>query len=130
MRLLPICIILVLLSSCSKKDSTPEAPVSPPAPPTPTKFLETHTSINQKTSWYITNKLFDGTFFIVNDPAQVHNLYNNNGTIGFNYIQNVQSYFSNRQGFFMGDFNGDGKKDIFNNYWPAPFGTNLSLIHI
>ena len=130
MRLLPICIILVLLSSCSKKDSTPEAPVSPPAPPTPTKFLETHTSINQKTSWYITNKLFDGTFFIVNDPAQVHNLYNNNGTIGFNYIQNVQSYFSNRQGFFMGDFNGDGKKDIFNNYWPAPFGTNKSGYYI
>ena len=130
MRILPFYILLIMLSSCSKQESNPAAPAAPvaPVPPTtptiPVKYLETHTSINQKTSWYITNKLFDGTFFIVNDPAQVHNLYNNNGTIGFNYIQNVQSYFSNRQGFFMGDLNGDGKNDIFNNYWPAPHGTN------
>ena len=127
MRLLPVFILLILFSSCSKQENTPEPPVTPTTPitpPTPTKFLETHTPINQKTSWYITNKLFDGTFFIVNDPAQVHNLYDNNGTIGFKYIQNVQSYFSNRQGFFMGDLNGDGKNDIFNNYWPAPHGSN------
>lgn len=120
MRLLSI-LLLLILSSCSKKENSTADPVTPP---TPTKFVETQTSINQKTSWYITNKLFAGTFFIVNDPAQVHNLYDNNGTIGFNFIQNVQSYFSNRQGFFMGDLNGDGKNDIFNNYWPAPFGTN------
>lgn len=117
MKSLPFYLILVLLFSCSKQDNEVVTPVAP------TKFIENHTSTNQKTSWYITNKLFGGTFFIDKDPT-VHNLYDNNGTIGFNYIQNVQSYFSNRQGFFMGDLNGDGMNDIFNNYWAAPFGTN------
>ena len=73
--------------------------------------LETHTELNKKTSWFVNNSLFSGGFFI--DTSSVKNI-----------SKNSISYFSNRTCLYYGDINGDGKKDIINNYWVAPFGTN------
>lgn len=89
------------------------------------KFYEKHTSVNQKTGWYQTNKSFVGNFWI-DSSLTVKNLFvDNAGKILFgSYIPNIQGYFSNRQTLLYTDFNGDGKNDVLNVYWPGPFGTN------
>lgn len=112
---------LFILSSCSKDDSIVPQTIQPVPE---VKVTETYSKINQTTGWYQTNKLFAGTFFI--DTSSVRNLYvNGDGSYNLAAWQaNGSSHFSNRTNLFYGDFNGDGKNDLLNNYWAAPFGTN------
>ena len=124
------------LFACSKSvdsiitpptSSTPSTPVTttPPVVTPVTTYIESHTELNQKTGWYQTNKLFAGYFFI--DSTQNRNLYKNaDGSLKLASWQGTGAgYFSNRTCLYYGDINGDGKKDIINNYWATPFGANI-----
>lgn len=90
------------------------------------KYIEKHTTINQTTGWYQTNKSFAGNFWI-DSSLVVRNIFvDAAGAIQFgNYIPNLQSYFSNRNTLLYTDFNGDNKNEVFNNYWAAPFGKDI-----
>ena len=112
----------VLIFSCSKEEISPLVPTNTYT----TKFNETHTSINQTTGWYQTNKSFVSNFWI-DSSLVVRNLFvDGSGNYQFgNYIPNLQSYFSNRNTLLYTDLNGDGKNDVFNNYWASPFGTDI-----
>ena len=128
-RIALISLLTTILLSCQKPINN--IPKDDPKHEEPKKeYVEIHSSVNQKTGWYQTNKLFFDNFFIDTDPAKVNNLYLYNGTIGFTYIPDVQNFFSSRQGSFYGDLNGDGKADLFNNYWAAPFGTNKAGYYV
>ena len=105
-RIFIVLSCMSLLLGCEK-----DIPIRPIEPIVVKNTLETHTDLNKKTSWYITNTLFSGGFFI--DTSSIKNLN-----------RNSISYFSNRTCMYYGDLNGDGKKDILNNYWVAPFGSN------
>jgi hypothetical protein len=87
---------------------------------------EKHSILNQKTGWFQTNKKFVGNFWIDSSLA-VRNLFvSSNGQIQFgDYIPNLPSFFSNRPTMFYTDLNGDGRLDVFNNYWAAPFGKDI-----
>jgi len=87
---------------------------------------EKHSILNQKTGWFQTNKKFVGNFWIDSSLA-VRNLFvSTNGQIQFgDYIPNLSSFFSNRPTMFYTDLNGDGRLDVFNNYWAAPFGKDI-----
>ena len=90
------------------------------------QYLESYSKINQTTGWYNTNKLFGGRNFFIDSNTTYSSLWTKDNVLGFTYSATGASYFSNRQGLFYGDLNGDGKKDIFNNYWPNPFGANAN----
>ena len=87
---------------------------------------EKQSSLNQKTGWFQTNKKFVGNFWIDSSLA-VRNLFvSSNGQIQFgDYVPNLPSFFSNRPTMFYTDLNGDGRLDVFNNYWAAPFGKDI-----
>ncbi len=87
---------------------------------------EKQSSLNQKTGWFQTNKKFVGNFWIDSSSA-VRNLFvSSNGQIQFgDYIPNLPSFFSNRPTMFYTDLNGDGRLDVINNYWAAPFGKDI-----
>ena len=123
MKKLSLVALVLICFSCEKQgEENPKADDSK-NPTAESKYVEVHTPVNQKTGWYVTNKLFNGTFFI--DKSKVYNLFENNGKLEFaDYIPNAQGFFSNRTTVIMGDINSDGKNDILNNYWAAPFGTN------
>ena len=93
---------------------------------TKNQYLEEYSKINQSTGWYNTNKLFGGRNFFIDSNTTYSSLWTKDNVLGFIYSPSGPSYFSNRQGLFYGDLNGDGKKDIFNNYWPNPFGANAN----
>jgi len=108
--------VVILLASCSK-----DLPIEPTVIPQP---IEEYSSINKTTGWYVTNKLFGGRNFFIDSSQTYRSLYTNGSEVNFTYNSNNTNYFSNRQGLFYGDLNGDGKNDVFNNYWASPFGTN------
>ena len=87
---------------------------------------EKHSSLNQKTGWFQTNKKFVGNFWI-DSALAVRNLFvSSTGQIQFgDYIPNLSSFFSNRPTMSYADLNGDGRLDVFNNYWAAPFGKDI-----
>jgi hypothetical protein len=87
---------------------------------------EKHSILNQKTGWFQTNKKFVGNFWIDSSLA-VRNLFvSSSGQIQFgDYIPNLPSFFSNRPTMFYSDLNGDGRLDVINNYWAAPFGKDI-----
>ena len=90
------------------------------------KFYEKHTSINQKTGWYQTNKSFVGNFWIDSSLTTRNVFVDKAGKIQLgDYFPNMQGYFSNRQTLLYTDLNNDGKNDILNVYLPAPFPTNI-----
>jgi hypothetical protein len=87
---------------------------------------EKHSSLNQKTGWFQTNKKFVGNFWIDSSLAVRNIFVSSNGQIQFgDYIPNLPSFFSNRPTMFYTDLNGDGRLDVFNNYWAAPFGKDI-----
>jgi hypothetical protein len=123
MKKLSLAVLLLICFSCSKQDDENPKPDDSTNTKAESKYVEEHTAVNKKTGWYVTNKLFNGTFFI--DKSKVYNLFEYNGKLEFaDYIPNAQGFFSNRTTVIMGDLNSDGKNDILNNYWAAPFGTN------
>ena len=87
---------------------------------------EKQSSLNKKTGWFQTNKKFISNFWIDSSLA-VRNLFvSTNGQIQFgDYIPNLPSFFSNRPTMFYTDLNGDGRIDVINNYWAAPFGKDI-----
>jgi hypothetical protein len=87
---------------------------------------EKQSSLNQKTGWFQTNKKFVGNFWI-DSSLVVRNLFvSSSGQIQFgDYIPNLPSFFSNRPTMFYSDLNGDGRLDVINNYWAAPFGKDI-----
>lgn len=87
---------------------------------------EIQTSVNQKTGWYQTNKRFVGNFWI-DSSLQVRNLFvtNSNQILFGDYIPDLPSFFSNRPTMFYTDLNEDGRLDVINNYWAAPFGKDI-----
>jgi len=93
---------------------------------TKNQYLEEYSKINQTTGWYNTNKLFGGRNFFIDSNTTYSSLWTKDNILGYTYSSSGPTYFSNRQGLFYGDLNGDGKKDIFNNYWPTPFGANMN----
>lgn len=93
---------------------------------TKNQYLEEYSKINQTTGWFNTNKLFGGRNFFIDSNTTYSSLWTKDNILGYTYSSSGQTYFSNRQGLFYGDLNGDGKKDIFNNYWPTPFGANTN----
>ena len=90
------------------------------------QYLESYSKINQTTGWYNTNKLFGGRNFFIDSNTTYSALWTKDNVLGFTYSATGQKYSSNRSGLFYGDLNGDGKKDIFNNYWPDPFAANIN----
>ena len=87
---------------------------------------EKHSILNQKTGWFQTNKKFVGNFWIDSSLAVRNIFVSSNGQIQFgDYIPNLPSFFSNRPTMFYTDLNGDGRLDVFNNYWAAPFGKDI-----
>ncbi len=92
--------------------------------------LDSASEINKKTSWFITNKTFDGmldvkkTFFYgfmensekftpyVQSPVTIADYWNDNGTL------------------FYYDFNKDGKKDVWSWCFKSPLPTNKKGINV
>ncbi len=87
---------------------------------------EIQTPLNQKTGWYQTNKKFVGNFWI-DSSSQVRTLFekNTNQILFGDYIPDLPSFFSNRPTMFYTDLNDDGRLDVINNYWAAPFGKDV-----
>lgn len=90
--------LLLICFSCTKEDDGNPNQDDSKNSIANLKYVETHTAVNQKTGWYLTNKLFNGTFFI--DKSKVFNLFENNGKLEFaDYVPNAQGFFQTEQLF-------------------------------
>ena len=145
MKNLILVLGLFFIFSCSKTDSstvqapvnaTPSNPVAPVVTTPsvlvyPVKMLDSFSSINKTTSWYLTNNAFSGVVDVTRTKYWGFQLLNgsyipyNTSTTG-SWDPNNNYYWQDFGGYIYSDLNKDGNKDLFVYYLKAPWPTNLA----
>ncbi len=129
-------LLLTFLFSCSKdvkftnqSNTTPQIPVYiPPSQNTQTpnihlvSSLDSISTINKTSSWYLTNRSFDELYQIRN--SQFWGFQSTtNGYVSFQ-TNRIADYWNDLGTYIYTDLNGDGSKDLWSYYYKSPWPTN------
>lgn len=121
---------VLFLFSCSKDVKIPSEPSNNPQSPnitqTPNVYLvsslDSISKINKTSSWYLTNKSFDGLLSFRNSPYWGFQS-TANGYVSFQ-TSKIADYWNDYGTYIYTDLNGDGSKDLWSYYYKAPWPTN------